>query len=196
MMIEKFERFWNLYSNEWIDNATLKENGSIHSVSEYCTIKPNCVHELYDTYCEIKRILKKRYYAGINPLLNRYRRAAALAYAINEYAPLEYLNKNESPEHKFLVQRLAFYIALSSIIIEYPQKAVETLQQQLFVFPKRDSYEEELNADDFLTSVYKDLYLAKEYKNFNVLTLSNVLWLIVANSPLGSISPLSPPNKK
>lgn len=196
MMIDKFEQFWNLYSKEWFDNATLKENGSIHAVSEYCTIKPDCVHELYDTYCEIKRILKMRYYAGRNPLLNRYRRAAALAYAINECAPLEYRNKDKLHEYKFLVQRLAFYVALSSIIIEYPQEEVEKIQQPLFAFPKRDAYEEELNGDDFLTSVYKDLYLAKEYKNFNVLTLSNVLWLIVANSPLGTVSPLSPSNEK
>ena len=179
MKIEKFEQFWNLYSDEWLNNATLKDNGDIHHVSEYCIIKPDCVHELYDTYCEIKYILKKRYYAGINPLLNRYRRAAALAYAVNEYAPLEYSSKSEFPEYKFLVQRLAFYIALSSIIIEYPKEIVETIPQQLFVFPKRDLYEEKLNADDFLTSVYKDMYLAKEYRNFNVLTLSNVSFIFV-----------------
>ena len=88
-------------------------------------------------------------------------------------------------------QRLAFYVAIGSIIQDYSEEAVNALSKPYFDFEnlgKRDIID---NEDTFLLSVYKDLFFAEVYQNYNVLTMANVFGLLTERaSKLSILTPV------
>lgn len=198
MTQETFRDFWGIWSLEWYNKTNIDLNGSSVPVAQLCEIKPDYDVILNKHYEFIKQIVKESYFKVTTKRLSRYKRAAVMAYAINGASPLIYKDATikEDMDPNFLKQRLAFYVALGSIIQDYPEKAVTALKPPYFDFDnlgKRDIIDGE---DSFIQSVYKDLFYADVYENYNVLTMANVFGLLVERaSKLGELTPLESQKK-
>ena len=205
MTKEKFSALWTKWSEEWYTHAVCDVEGEYFPVSKFCTIREGILDELLEHYNEAKENVKDIYFYHEDNRLNKFKRAAVLAYVISSATPLIYKKEeyehcfgkkwSEQPDRLFLKQRLAFYIALGSIIMEYDEKKVAAAEKPIFRFPNLTDVEKKQNegghkVDDFLTSVYKDLFFAEMYHNRNVLTLANLFWALTENSSLRGIPPL------
>ena len=193
MKREKFKSFWDNWSNKWITSSTIHWDGKEVAVSSLCALRSDYGDALYDRYCLIKKTVKDSYFQDNTKRLSRYKRAAVIAYTINGATPLTYLAKSiqDDMHPAFLKQRLAFYVAIGSIIQDYSEEAVNALSKPYFDFEnlgKRDIID---NEDTFLLSVYKDLFFAEVYQNYNVLTMANVFGLLTERaSKLSILTPV------
>lgn len=187
-----FKSFWDKWSARWYASE-IKINEKLTPIAELCSIKPEYDHVLYQHYSLIKQIVKDSYFRNTEKKLSRYKRAAVIAYAINGSSPLEY--KDSSIEHDldflYLKQRLAFYVALGSIIQDYPEDDISKLKKPYFDFDSLGKKDIVDGEDDFLLSVYKDMFYADVYENYNVLTMANVFGLLTERaSELGQLTPI------
>ena len=179
MKQEKFFEFWNAYAPQWLKAKSQDvKNGT--PFGDLCEIKQNANLIVYLNYTKIKEIVKKCYFS--NPAethaLNRYKRAAVLIQSVLVSQPLT--NKTNLPDEwsKYLLtERFAYYMGISSILMDYDQTTIEVLGGNLFQYDLADKDLEDGN-DAFLISVYKDLYFSIKNNNYNVLTMANVLGLI------------------
>ena len=95
----------------------------------------------------------------------------------------------------YLKERLAVFVAIGSIIQDFPQERVSALlndeDAELFSF---DDLGNDRTQDDdtFEESLYKDLFLSDIYGNFNVLTMTNVYGLLTEKCSL--LSQIIPDN--
>ncbi len=188
-----FINFWDSWSARWYASK-IKINEKTTPVSKLCSIKPECGYILYQHYSLIKQIVKDSYFRNTEKKLSRYKRAAVIAYAINGFSPLEY--KDSSIEHDldfiYLKQRLAFYVALGSIIQDYQEDDISKLEKPYFDFDSLGKKDIVDGEDDFLLSVYKDMFYADVYENYNVLTMANVFGLLTERaSKLGELTPVA-----
>lgn len=197
MKKEKFQQFWDEWSQMWHTQATVSANGQSVKVSELCELRKDYSSELYKRYGIIKKVIKDNYFAHREDKdirLNKYKRAAVIAYTINGAVPLIYKDTGEESlriDPYFLKQRLTFYVAWGSILQEYPQEKLGRCPFRLFA-PELSPEEAEAGADSFLTSVYKDMFYAEIYRNYNVLTMANLFWLLTEKaSSLSQIVPFS-----
>lgn len=194
MKKEKFQEFWKESANWYnsVNDTPILKNASI-DIRDYCRLRDDCGEELYQAYGRVKQIVKDLYFKQPQKKkLNKYKRAAVIAYIINISEPLEYFTCSFSYEDVFMLkQRLAIYMALLSIVIEYPKEAVQRLAKPLFDFANIGVDRKE-DEDDFFTNICKDLYFSIPYENFNVLTMANMLQLLVERaSNLAKIDPIN-----
>lgn len=204
MQSDRFWVLWDTWSRQWYENAQCpipgKGNNIVYKpVSTICEIKKKAFSLVYDRYEIIKNTVKDLYFKQKEDnRINRYKRAAAIAYAVVLANPL-CVNLGYKPATCLLKQRLALYVALGSIIQDYPedkvQEAISEEGAKVFRFDEIGSSlgtrEDNKDNDDFLTSIYKDLYFAEIYENFNVLTFANMLQLLVEYaSVLSDITPI------
>lgn len=213
MKISQFNRIWEASSKKWLDGVKCEIDGKVYKVSQFCTIKKNYGSTLHKRYEKSKRNAKDLYFYSEDHLLNKYKRAAVLAYVISSASPIEY----KTPEYRklsdtipadaldgqdlqvipdclFLRQSLGFFVGLESIVNEYPKDKVKKIQK-IFHWPELTDDEKMAKSqgvliDDFLMSVYKDMYYAHVYRNKNILTLANLYWALTQASELSSLSPL------
>lgn len=187
-----FQLFWEKSSSEWYENAVFRIGTSRekHPVKDYCHIKTNIGGLLFSRYTSIKALIKDVYFKDPEKKLSRYKRAAVIAQTILLTDPLVYNDPNLSElDPNFLKQRLAFSVAISSIVQAYPLESIASLEKPLFHYEDLDNncLEED---DSFLLSVYKDMFFAELYENYNVLTMANVFGLLTERvSKLGMIQP-------
>lgn len=192
MKQERFRSFWDSWSNEWIKN-NIYWNGEKIALSSLCALKSGYGDALYDRYCLIKRTVKNSYFQDNSKRLSRYKRAAVIAYTVNGAMPLTYLEKNiqDDMHPAFLKQRLAFYVAIGSIVQDYSEEEVRTLETPYFDFENLGKCDIIDNEDTFLLSVYKDLFFSEVYENYNVLTMANVFGLLTeCASKLSRLTPV------
>lgn len=193
MKFDKFNDFWTQWSNTWY-STTIKRGDQEIAVKDLCTIKADYGRILYERYNRIKSIVKESYFGGTTKKLSRYKRAAVIAYAVNGASPIVYKDDSIKPnlDPDFLKQRLAFHVATGSIILDYPKEDVAKLGGPLYYWKElgiKDIIDDE---DDFLLSVYKDLFFAEVYENYNVLTMANVFGLLTERaSKLADLTPIS-----
>lgn len=193
MTEEKFVAFWNKHTQEWYENVCIKINNETYDIKDLCTLRRNYEKKVYKMYEQIKRKTKECYFQKPNgSRINRYKRAAVIAYAINKLSPVIYNPSIPDIENKalFLNQRLAFYMAWVSIITDFPEEDVNkiTLICDFAAIQKTSSPQEE---DDFLISIYKDMYFSGIYRNYNVLTMANVFGLLTEHvSELKNLKPI------
>lgn len=191
MKKEVFCAFWDKWSSEWY-KAKIEVDGQSVPVAELCELVPGCEHVIHDYYETIKQIVKDSYFKDTSKLLSRYKRAAVVAYAINEASPLNYKDPaiQCDMDSNFLKQRLAFFVALGSIIQDYSERDVDALERPYFDFGNLGKSDIVDGEDDFCQSVYKDLFYAGIYENYNVLTMANVFGLLTERaSNLSSLTP-------
>ena len=181
MKYEKFEVFWNGSIEKWLNNTIALDGVSNPSkISDLCAVKDTACARIYLNYTKLKELVKFTYFKDKDKKLSRYKRAAVLVYAIIQGEdPLSYKYKKKKADSYFLKQRLAFHIALSSIIQDFK---VDNLENTIFFFSELGNAD--VGEDDFLTSVYKDLLYAEIYKNYNVLTMANVFGLLTERASI------------
>ena len=173
------------------------DGSNVVHVSELCCFSDNCANHIYKNYELIKQVIKDAYFKNSNGddlkicRLSRYKRAAVLTYAIIKSAPLVFSNKENSlwVDPYFLKQRLAFYIAISSIIQDATDESIRKSIEQngvIFDFASLGSSFncDECQDDSFLLSIYKDLLFSEIYDNFNVLTMANVYGLLTEKTTM------------
>ena len=178
MKPEKFNELWNTHAIKWLDaNSTDVENGV--SFGSLCEMKQNANMIVYLNYSKIKEIVKKKYFSepAETHALNRYKRAATLIQAVLLSQPL--INKTNSPSWSdyLLTERFAYYMGISSILMDYDQQQIKALNGNLFNYALVDRDIDDGN-DTFLISIYKDLYFSTINNNYNILTMANVLGLV------------------
>ena len=194
MKYGKFADFWNDHIEKWYSSAVVTIDGTTIPVNTLCCLKKDYTEIVFKKYEAIKNIVKESYFKNIRPEdkqschLSRYKRASVLTYAIIKCSPIEYYNENEQPwiDPYFLKQRLAFYMAISSIIQDCSKTLIDEYRSKnIPLFDFKSLGANECNAacdDDFLMSVYKDLLYSEIYDNFNVLTMANVYGLLTEKS--------------
>ena len=194
MKYEQFRDFWNCHIEKWYSVATIAVGDTNVSVNTLCSLKKDYTEIVFKKYEAIKNIIKESYFKNIRPEdkqschLSRYKRASVLTYAIIKCSPIEYYDEKEQPwiDPYFLKQRLAFYMAISSIIQDCPKEFIEEYKNKKISFYDFKSLgANECNVaceDDFLMSVYKDLLYSEIYDNYNVLTMANVYGLLTEKS--------------
>lgn len=191
MKLTTLKTLWDKYAGEWYKKDKVNIDGQLVPVSDLCSLKKSYEKILLQRYDKMKEIVKQSYFGNNIKHVNRYKRAAILAYVISSAEPIEF-NKAVpfGADEYFLKQRLAFYVAIGSIISDFPKDKVEAIQGDLYDFydlgflndkganPSQGSQD----RDDFLTSVYKDLFFSEIYQNYNVLTMANVFGLLTEKS--------------
>lgn len=175
MTEQKFIELWDGAVAHWLENEFYdKASCQKLKIKNLCSIKPTACHRIYNNYSNIKELVKKLYFKDKTIRISRYKRAAVIVYAtIAGEDPLEYTDKKTPVDNYFLKQRFAFFLALTSIIQDY-----EVEIKPIFCFPELGKTKKD-DEDDFLLSVYKDLFYSEIYKNYNVLTMANIFGLIV-----------------
>ncbi len=187
-----FKAFWDTWSTAWY-NSEFMLRGVTIPVKSMCQIKSGYEQTLYRHYQIIKKTVKDAYFKDTEKLLSRYKRAAVIAYAINEASPLIYTDQNvqEDMDSNFLKQRLAFFVAIGSIVQDYSDELVKNAEGPIFDFEHLGRQYLSKDEDDFLLSVYKDLFYSDIYENYNVLTMANVFGLLTERaSKLSELTPL------
>lgn len=185
MKVEKFEELWNNSCENWLKSEIEIDSNKKIAVSDVCSISRDSAKKVYTQYIAIKTAAKKLYFKDEQKTLSRYKRAAALAYAVILANPLEYkMPTSERFDHVsyFLKQRFAFYFALSSIILDYKQEYIAELIDKsghIFEFDALGDVNDSDCDDTFLESVYKDMFFSELYQNYNILTMANVFGLLV-----------------
>lgn len=191
-----FHEIWDKWAVDWFMHQTIDFNGKNIPVSSVCKLKDGYSDVTCKRYLKIKEIIKGAYFKEKGKLVSRYKRAAIIAYAINESSPLIYDASFDKKDIDacFLKQRLAFHVAIGSIIQDYPEDQVADIadKKDLFDFKRLGMADVADGEDDFLTSVYKDMFFAAAYENYNVLTMANVFGLLTEKaSELGNLTPLA-----
>lgn len=201
-----FIDYWNKWTNTWFDYAHcfhVDDNNVLYSVKDKCRLK-DVAAEAFDTYDQIKEDTKEKYfnYPKLNTMLSvntedddktrrlsRYKRAAVIALVVLSIDCIELIDEEKySTDPYLLKERLAFHMAMGSIIQSFDQDKVDKLienysNQPLFSYDDlgRDRGEKD---DTFLQSVYKDMYFSRVYRNYNILTMANVFGLLTEKSSL------------
>lgn len=149
-------------------------------VSELCTIKPNYAEKIYAYYESTKQLVKELYFASTEKKLSKYKRAAVIAFIILQSDPLEYKYKVKNGlDCLFLKQRLAFAVAIQSIVQSIPKEKRDSLRKPIYDFDRlKHAWEKTNNEDSFLLSVYKDMFFSEINENYNILTMANVFGLV------------------
>lgn len=106
----------------------------------------------------------------------------------------EGIGEDSAIDPYYLKQRLAFYVAVSSILQEYKKDEIQKKLDEgkkLFDAPRRSDIEKEAGVDSFFEGVYKDMFFAEVYHNYNVLTMANVFLLLTERASfLSELTPL------
>lgn len=187
MTAATLKSLWNMYANQWVKNTQIKVDGQDTSISDLCSVKTDYYKVLLKRYNRMKAVVKEAYFGTNIKHVNRYKRAAILAYVISTAEPLEYkFDVSHDTDFYYLKQRLAFEIAIASIILDFPKDKVAELPNGIFNYERLGFLNDKganpakgnEDRDDFLTSVYKDLLFAEVHQNYNVLTMANVFGLL------------------
>lgn len=191
MRRDKFNEFWVKLAQEWYTTTTVEVENKHVPVAELCTFRDNCPQLVYENYEFIKTVTKEFYFKNLDNLENkpcrisRYKRAAVLTYAIIKSNPLIFVQEKSQPwiDPYFLKQKLAFYMAIGSIVQEATESSIEKCLQQnkpIFDFTSLGNIADNIDCQDdtFLMSVYKDLLYSEVYDNFNILTMANLYGLL------------------
>lgn len=198
MNTKTFEAFWKQWSNKWFSKTFCYYSGKpkeLLPVSEKCSLKENYASIVHGNYEAAKASAKQLYFreptqAEDAKRISRYKRAAVMTYAVIKSEPLIYKGEHGEDlkvvDPYYLKERLAVYVAIGSIIQDFPQEQVSQLLNgdvELYDFNNL-GIDRTPGDDTFLESMYKDLFLSDLYGNYNVLTMANVYGLLTEKCSL------------
>lgn len=184
--------FWKQWSKKWYQTTVCYSSERPQDkipVQKKCKLKKNYTSVIHTNYESAKATAKKLYFRNATrdeeaKRISKYKRAAVLTYAVMKSEPLIYINGNNENlamvDPYYLKERLAVYMAIGSIIQDFPQDKVSLLLRDntgLYDFESL-GMDRTQGDDTFLESMYKDLFLADLYGNYNVLTMANVYGLL------------------
>ncbi len=191
MKRETFDLFWSSCIEKWRNTIIIAEGSTRLRVSELCELKLEAADMVYNAYEKMKIQAKTIYFKDQGTEnsekvhLSRYKRAALITHAVIITEPIRYFrNSNNEADYLdpfFLKQRLAFSLSLQSIIQDFPKKQINKAIEEgkkIYSFKRLGAKDYHEGEDDFLLSVYKDLFFAEHYGNYNCLTMANIYGLL------------------
>ncbi len=204
MKYPTFEIFWKeCFINGWLKTTKILKQGILTSVDELCSFKETAINDVYKAYESVKETTKSLYFKNYNEEdassvhLNKYKRAAVLTCAVIKADPLIIKHDciSDGMDELFLKQNLAFNVGLQSILQEFPQEDLKKYKgfvgeffdfsnKAIFNFSDLGRIDRNPGDDDFLASVYKDLFFAEIHQNYNVLTMANIYGLLVERASI------------
>ena len=153
-------------------------------------LKKDAKEKVYKQYQNKKTYIKDNYMLSCNTHLDRHKIASCVLYAIMQVYPIEVnlsmiKKKHDSKEmfpkeYQLLNEYLALYTAFS-IIESFRQYGIHHSEEE---FPTKGFNRHKIsipntsNGQDYIYNTCLDLYFSKQKKNINVLTFSNVFFLL------------------
>lgn len=150
--------------------------------------------KIFRKYIKIRDKIKKKYMEDSDLNIDRHKIASIMMTAIEEVYPikvykkyiLQLWKKKEELNERYVYanETLAFFTALS-IIESYKEYGIDgkvEMKRKTIVLP------ETFNESDYAMNTCIDLYFAKRNKCINILTFSNVFFLLEKIAVLDEIS--------
>ena len=178
MTREKFEEVWKKIFLTLYDEITPHEE---------VYLKLHSKERIYKEYQKQKSYLKINYMKNPNTHLDRHKIAACMMYAIVKVQPVsikrtvivkKYFNKEKFPKkYSILNEYMAFYTALSIV------ESFRCYENGIEVHRKKNErpgvcQPATTNGEDYIYNTCLDLYLSRKKNKINILTFSNVFFLL------------------
>ncbi len=181
MKKDKFDELWDYVVLSIFDDMNV--DGTL-------TLKRNARKRVYSQYQKEKTFVKTNYMIDEDTHLDRHKIASCVLYAIMKVYPVHvkmsviwktYKKKEKlDKEYQLLNEYLSLYTAFS-IIESFRQYGIDHQDEEYptkgFVRNKI-SMPDTSNGKDYLYNTCLDLYFSKQRHKINVLTLSNVFFLL------------------
>lgn len=191
MKAKTFNQLWDALI---IDFLQAPQSAPLHEayIDGRLSIKSNACCLVYDKYEKIKTLFKQNYFPSKKAfILDRHKRAAILVYAFIDIHPVTVakLVDNDSVFLHLANEILAFYFGLYSITLDYKKEAIERVIDEFhsvfFRFPETHlpgkPAIKHFEENGYLALVCKDLYFSKLFRNYNILTMANMFFLLETN---------------
>lgn len=180
---QTFSNLWAYSAEKWLDEGFITIDSSKTDIKSLCSLVEGIDDKIHKNYEIIKSTVKDYYFKdSVGITISRYKRAAVIVQAIFLTKPLHYKVPGlDEIDYFLLKQRLAFYVAIMSIVYSYEE--IELSEEKIYNFEKLDANLRE-GEDDFLNSIYKDIFYAELYNNYNILTMANVFGILTETSSI------------
>ena len=183
---ETYDRIW--------DNIVMPIYDNISNNDPNMSFNKKSKKRIFERYIKIRDKVKKKYMEDSDSNIDRHKIASAMMAAIEDVYPIKiskkyifqlWKDKKELDErYVYANETLAFFTALS-IIENYKEYGIDgkiEMKRKTIVLP------ETFNESDYAMNTCIDLYFSKRSKNINILTFSNVFFLLEKMSVLNEIS--------
>lgn len=183
---ETYDRIW--------DNIVIPIYDNISNNDPNMSFNKKSKKRIFERYIKIRDKVKKKYMEDSDSNIDRHKIASAMMAAIEDVYPIKiskkyifqlWKDKKELDErYVYANETLAFFTALS-IIENYKEYGIDgkiEMKRKTIVLP------ETFNESDYAMNTCIDLYFSKRSKNINILTFSNVFFLLEKMSVLNEIS--------
>lgn len=181
MKKDKFDELWNCIVLPIFDDM---------NVDGILILKKNAKEKVYRQYQKEKTFVKTNYMLTENTHLDRHKIASCVLYAIMRVYPVQISmsaiwkkrkgKERFNREYQLLNEYLSLYTAFS--IIESFRQYEFSHQDEEYpakgFIRNRISVPETSNGQDYLYNTCLDLYFSKQRNKINVLTFSNVFFLL------------------
>jgi len=183
---ETYDRIWN--------NIVLPIYSNISNGDKNIFFNENSKNKIFNRYIKIRDNIKKKYMEDSESNIDRHKIASVMMAAIEEVYPIKvskkyifqlWRSKKElDKRYVYANETLAFFTALS-IIENYKDYGIDgkiEMARNSITLP--DTF----NESDYAMNTCIDLYFGKRSKNINILTFSNVFFLLEKMAALNEIS--------
>lgn len=183
---ETYEKIWK--------NIVVPIYKNISNGDNNIFINEKSKNKIFKRYIKIRDNIKKKYMEDSNSNIDRHKIASIMMVAIEEVYPIKvskkyifqlWRSKKElDMRYVYANEILAFFTALS-IIENYKDYGIDgkiEMTRNSITLP------ETFNESDYAMNTCIDLYFGKRSKNINILTFSNVFFLLEKMAALNEIS--------
>lgn len=188
MKKETFEALWDNFVVLYLESP---ESHMLHDAyaSGRLRFSGNAATIVYKKYCKIKSVFKSTYYSDQDYVrLDRHKTAAIITYAFVDTYPvsIEDIQQYDSLFLKLANECIAFYFGLHYLTIDYTPESINRIindrESVFFRLPKTcfPSLPLQNPSDEYgyIAAICKDLFFSKKLRNFNILTMANVFFLL------------------
>ena len=181
-----YDRIWNNIILQIYDNISNGDNN--------ISFNKNSRNKIFKRYIKIRDNIKKKYMEDSDANIDRHKIASIMMVAIEEVYPIKvskkYIfklwksRKELDKRYIYANETLAFFTALS-IIENYKDYGIDG---KIEMTRKSITLPETFNDSDYAMNTCIDLYFGKRSKNINILTFSNVFFLLEKMAVLNEIN--------
>lgn len=183
---ETYDRIWK--------NIVIPIYDNINNGDDFIFFNEKTKNKIFKRYIKIRNKIKKKYMEDSDSNIDRHKIASVMMVAIEEVYPIKvskkyifqlWKSKKElDKRYVYANETLAFFTALS-IIENYKDYGIDgkiEMTRNSIILP------ETFNESDYAMNTCIDLYFGKRSKKMNILTFSNVFFLLEKMAALNEIS--------
>jgi hypothetical protein len=187
MLQSKFHDLWQTLVIDFL-NSQKSECLNVAYKQKRLTVRWNAESLVFQRYERIKQLFKDNYFkSSEDTTLDRHKRAAIIVYAFIDVMPLvlESPKSTDAIQLQLVNECVAFYFGLHYLTIDYKDEAISRIVNELnsvfFTLPDHHfppKGEQCVESNHYAICVWKDLYFSRIFRNYNILTMSNVFYLL------------------